>query len=180
MEQVEPARAVQGCDVFDPPTHPFYLEPKDIAICTPHPIITNSGWGNINGSMHPLFPPAPCCPSPSAPRLSLILHMLPLRRYHHHPTGEVQRLTLSTRDLSSPACTLLPITQSYSPYTRCPSGAAIITKAGEVHSGGYIESAAYNPSLSPFHSAAIAAFAGGMESFEEVSYHYVLHHNSRV
>eukprot|EP00798_Chlamydomonas_sp_ICE-L_P025977 gene25977-11663_t len=58
--------------------------------------------------------------------------------------------------------------KSYSPYSRCPSGVAIITHAGDVHSGGYIESAAYNPSLSPFHAAVIAAFVGGMNDFDDV------------
>ncbi|PNW73736.1 hypothetical protein CHLRE_13g570550v5 [Chlamydomonas reinhardtii] len=49
----------------------------------------------------------------------------------------------------------------YAPYTRCHSGAAIITTSGGVHSGGYIESAAYNPSMSPFHAAVVAAVTAG-------------------
>ncbi|KAG2436574.1 hypothetical protein HYH02_011511 [Chlamydomonas schloesseri] len=66
----------------------------------------------------------------------------------------------------------------YAPYTRCHSGAAIITTTtsgggGGVHSGGYIESAAYNPSLSPFHAAVVAAVTagglpGGYEQIREV------------
>ncbi|GLC36867.1 hypothetical protein PLESTB_000184200 [Pleodorina starrii] len=57
----------------------------------------------------------------------------------------------------------------YAPYTRCHSGASLITVGGQVFSGGYIESAAYNPSLSPFHSAVVDAVAHeGMPSFDQI------------
>ena len=49
---------------------------------------------------------------------------------------------------------------SYSPYSRCPSGLAIVTQAGGVYSGGYVESAAYNPSLPPLQTAIVAAVIG--------------------
>lgn len=49
---------------------------------------------------------------------------------------------------------------SYAPYSRCPAGAAIITAGGEVYSGGYIESAAYNPSLPPLQTAIVDAVIG--------------------
>lgn len=48
-------------------------------------------------------------------------------------------------------------TQCYAPYTNCTSGVAIITTTGRVYGGGYIESAAFNPSLTPFHAAWAAA-----------------------
>ncbi|EFN60089.1 hypothetical protein CHLNCDRAFT_18754, partial [Chlorella variabilis] len=51
---------------------------------------------------------------------------------------------------------------SYSPYSRCPSGLAIVTQAGGVYSGGYVESAAYNPSLPPLQTAIVAAVIDGM------------------
>ena len=57
--------------------------------------------------------------------------------------------------------------QAYSPYTRCPSGASIITYDGRAFSGGCVESAAYNPSLSPFHSAYIEGVTGGT-GFEQI------------
>ncbi|GIL51139.1 hypothetical protein Vafri_7206 [Volvox africanus] len=52
---------------------------------------------------------------------------------------------------------LVEARQCYAPYTSCYSGAALITTSGQVYSGGYIESAAYNPSLSPFHSTVVDA-----------------------
>lgn len=61
-----------------------------------------------------------------------------------------------------------PHPQCYAPYTRCYSGAALITAAGRVHSGGYIESAAYNPTLSPFHSAVVDAVTEGLPSYDQV------------
>lgn len=50
---------------------------------------------------------------------------------------------------------------SYSPYSRCPAGVAIVTAEGDVYSGGYVESAAYNPSLPPLQTAIIDAVIGG-------------------
>lgn len=49
---------------------------------------------------------------------------------------------------------------SYAPYSRCPAGVAIITADGGVYSGGYIESAAYNPSLPPLQTAIVDAVIG--------------------
>jgi len=57
---------------------------------------------------------------------------------------------------------------AYSPYTHCPSGCAVITSAGRVYAGGSIESAAYNPSLSPFHTACIHGVTQGLGSFDEI------------
>lgn len=61
-----------------------------------------------------------------------------------------------------------PRRQCYAPYTRCHSGAALVLASGAVHSGCYIESAAYNPSLSPFHSAVVHGVTQGMSSYGEV------------
>jgi len=54
--------------------------------------------------------------------------------------------------------------QCYTPYTGCTSGVAIITSAGKVYSGGYVESAAFNPSLTPFHAAWAAAVTDHVSS----------------
>ncbi|KAL4426361.1 hypothetical protein ABPG77_004655 [Micractinium sp. CCAP 211/92] len=54
---------------------------------------------------------------------------------------------------------------SYSPYSRCPAGVAIVTAEGDVYSGGYVESAAYNPSLPPLQTAIIDAVIDGMPSY---------------
>ncbi len=58
--------------------------------------------------------------------------------------------------------------QSYSPYTKSPSGAAIITKEGKVYAGPYVESAAFNPSLTPFHAAWVAAVVDHISGFDQV------------
>jgi cytidine deaminase len=45
--------------------------------------------------------------------------------------------------------------KSYAPYTQNFAGCALETQTGEIFSGRYVESAAYNPSLTPLHSAII-------------------------
>ncbi|KAL4430922.1 hypothetical protein ABPG75_006178 [Micractinium tetrahymenae] len=54
---------------------------------------------------------------------------------------------------------------SYAPYSRCPAGAAIVTAEGDVYSGGYVESAAYNPSLPPLQTAIVVAVIDGMPCY---------------
>lgn len=68
------------------------------------------------------------------------------------------------------ACMLAPAKcmQAYSPYTHSPSGAAIITHSGQVYGGCWVESVAFNPSMSPFHVAWIHAVTAGTGGFEEV------------
>ncbi|MBW2408709.1 MAG: cytidine deaminase [Deltaproteobacteria bacterium] len=43
--------------------------------------------------------------------------------------------------------------KSYAPYTQNFAGCALETQSGEIYSGRYVESAAFNPSLTPLHSA---------------------------
>lgn len=43
--------------------------------------------------------------------------------------------------------------QSYAPYSNCIAGLALETQDGRIIIGRYAENAAYNPSLSPMHSA---------------------------
>ncbi|GFR47539.1 hypothetical protein Agub_g9261 [Astrephomene gubernaculifera] len=60
--------------------------------------------------------------------------------------------------------------QCYAPYTRCHSGASLITAGGRVFAGGYIESAAYNPSLSPFHCAVVDAITSyGITAYDQIA-----------
>jgi cytidine deaminase len=47
----------------------------------------------------------------------------------------------------------------------------VITDLGEVFAGGYVESAAFNPSLPPLQAAIIAAVIGGMGSYTQVRGH---------
>ena len=51
--------------------------------------------------------------------------------------------------------------QAYSPYSRSPSGAAILTSTGRMFGGSYIENAAFNPSLPPLQAALAGYFAAG-------------------
>lgn len=45
--------------------------------------------------------------------------------------------------------------QSYAPYSASPAGLALRGSDGAVHAGGVIESCAYNPSMSPMHTALV-------------------------
>ncbi|KAF8051795.1 hypothetical protein N665_1665s0012 [Sinapis alba] len=59
--------------------------------------------------------------------------------------------------------------RSYSPYSRCPSGVALVDCEGRVYRGWYMESAAYNPSLGPVQAALVDFVAnGGGEGFERI------------
>jgi cytidine deaminase len=51
--------------------------------------------------------------------------------------------------------------QAYAPYSKSPSGAAIMTSSGQIFLGSYIENAAFNPSLPPLQAALAGYFAAG-------------------
>lgn len=51
--------------------------------------------------------------------------------------------------------------KSYAPYSESPSGIAIQMRSGEILTGSYLESAAYNPSLPPLQSAIISLVSRG-------------------
>ena len=50
---------------------------------------------------------------------------------------------------------------SYAPYSESPAGLVLVTKSGDVFPGRAVESAAYNPTMSPLHVALCAAVAMG-------------------
>jgi len=54
--------------------------------------------------------------------------------------------------------------QSYAPYSRNHAGCAVQTDNGNVYSGWYVENAAFNPSLSPLHTAIIHMTMDNFES----------------
>ncbi|KAG2241656.1 hypothetical protein Bca4012_015381 [Brassica carinata] len=59
--------------------------------------------------------------------------------------------------------------RSYAPYSRCPSGVALVDCEGRVYRGWYMESAAYNPSLGPVQAAVVDFVAnGGGGGFERI------------
>jgi cytidine deaminase len=55
---------------------------------------------------------------------------------------------------------------AYSPYTRSPSGVALLTANGRTFAGSYIENAAFNPSLPPLEAALAGYFAAGRNAGE--------------
>lgn len=62
---------------------------------------------------------------------------------------------------------------SHAPYSKCPSGVAMIDVDGNVYKGSYMESAAYNPSLGPAQAGIIAFLAahgggGGGGGYERI------------
>ncbi|XVF88743.1 hypothetical protein PTKIN_Ptkin19aG0076000 [Pterospermum kingtungense] len=59
---------------------------------------------------------------------------------------------------------------SHAPYSRCPSGVALVDVEGKIYKGSYMESAAYNPSLPPVQAAIIAYVAsGGGGGYERIA-----------
>ena len=70
------------------------------------------------------------------------------------PTSQDRKLQLSTTIQDRVVDEALSAAEkSYAPYTQNFSGCALETQTGEIYSGRYAESAAYNPSLTPLHSA---------------------------
>jgi cytidine deaminase len=57
---------------------------------------------------------------------------------------------------------------SYAPYSKSPSGVALVTRSGRTFKGAYIENAAFNPSLPPLQSALLALVAAG-EDFRNIA-----------
>lgn len=58
--------------------------------------------------------------------------------------------------------------KSYAPYSNSPSGFAILMNSGRIHSGSYIESVAYNPSLPPLQAALVSLVQSG-DSLTEIA-----------
>ncbi|XP_023516485.1 cytidine deaminase 1-like [Cucurbita pepo subsp. pepo] len=57
---------------------------------------------------------------------------------------------------------------SHAPYSRCPSGVALIDTDGQIYKGSYMESAAYNPSMGPVQTAIVSYVAGGGGGYERI------------
>jgi len=59
---------------------------------------------------------------------------------------------------------------SHAPYSKCPSGIALMTTKGDICTGFYIESAAFNPSLFPLQDGIIAFLCQDGENYEDIVY----------
>ena len=60
-------------------------------------------------------------------------------------------------DRASAVLALAEANAAYAPYSDSPAGLALVDSDGVVHSGRSVESAAYNPTMSPLHTALVAA-----------------------
>jgi cytidine deaminase len=60
--------------------------------------------------------------------------------------------------------------RSYAQYSKCPSGICISDQEGNLYSGGVVESAAYNPTVSPLHAALVNGLIKGLKGWEEISH----------
>ncbi|XP_010438283.1 PREDICTED: cytidine deaminase 1-like [Camelina sativa] len=88
------------------------------------------------------------------------------------------RLTLSGPDFDVPdrypdlkPAGLVAANISYAPYSKCPSGVALVDRQGSVYRGWYMESVAYNPSLGPVQAALVDYMirgGGGDRGFTEI------------
>jgi cytidine deaminase len=58
--------------------------------------------------------------------------------------------------------------KSYAPYTQNFAGCALETQTGEIYSGRYVESAAYNPSLPPLQSAILCMNMATLEEQQSI------------
>jgi len=57
---------------------------------------------------------------------------------------------------------------AHAPYSKCPSGIALMTTKGNICTGFYIESAAFNPSLSPLQAALVAFLCQDGGNYEDI------------
>jgi cytidine deaminase len=59
--------------------------------------------------------------------------------------------------------------QSYAPYTHNFAGCTIQINHQKIYTGSYLESAAFNPSLSPLHTAIIRMYMDGLEAGGDIT-----------
>lgn len=60
-------------------------------------------------------------------------------------------------DAAAAALALAEANVAYAPYSASPAGLALVDDDGVIHAGRSVESAAYNPTMSPLHAALVAA-----------------------
>jgi len=79
----------------------------------------------------------------------------------HNPSGseDLQQLKVAA---------LKAANLSHAPYSKCPSGIALLTTKGDICTGFYIESAAFNPSLSPLQAGIIAFLCQDGGNYEDI------------
>ena len=60
-------------------------------------------------------------------------------------------------DAAAAELALTEANAAYAPYSASPAGLALVDDDGAMHAGRSVESAAYNPTMSPLHAALVAA-----------------------
>ncbi len=73
-----------------------------------------------------------------------------------------------TMDYSLRTFALMAIVDSYAPCSNAKSGIALQTNDGRIYKGSYLETVAFNPSLSPLQVALVSFVADG-RSYDEIS-----------
>eukprot|EP00252_Welwitschia_mirabilis_P009901 TRINITY_DN22833_c0_g1_i1.p1 TRINITY_DN22833_c0_g1~~TRINITY_DN22833_c0_g1_i1.p1 ORF type:complete len:311 (+),score=79.94 TRINITY_DN22833_c0_g1_i1:150-1082(+) len=69
---------------------------------------------------------------------------------------------------------------SHAPYSKCPSGVALMNSKGRVFTGFYIESAAYNPSLSPLQAAIVGCICEDVGNYEDIAHAVLVEKESAI
>jgi len=79
----------------------------------------------------------------------------------HNPSGSEDLYQLKVAALKA-------ANLSHAPYSKCPSGIALMTTKGDICTGFYIESAAFNPSLPPLQAGIIAFLCQDEGNYEDI------------
>ena len=72
-------------------------------------------------------------------------------------TPEASGAATDELDAAAAALALAEANVAYAPYSASPAGLALVDDDGVIHAGRSVESAAYNPTISPLHAALVAA-----------------------
>lgn len=75
-------------------------------------------------------------------------------------TPEASGAATDELDAAAAALALAEANVAYAPYSASPAGLALVDDDGVIHAGRSVESAAYNPTMSPLHAALVAAVGG--------------------
>ena len=78
------------------------------------------------------------------------------------------QLNIAAKDRTIDAA-LSAAERSYAPYTQNFAGCALEIQSGEIYSGRYVESAAYNPSLPPLQSAILCMNIASLEEQHSIN-----------
>lgn len=84
------------------------------------------------------------------------------------PVGRTQIALINSSPDAMLAAALSAARVAYAPYTKAHSGVALKLSDGTIHSGAYIENAAFNPSLSPLQ-VALCSVVNAHRNFEEIN-----------